>query len=87
MKANYLLPNKYKTLGWILFIAGIASGILLYANEYETDTLTINVFSIYSGETILGKNGAFFQIIKNSIVDELTTLAIIIGGLIVSFYQ
>ena len=84
MKSNYLLPNKYKTFGWILFLAGIVSGIIFYANEYETDALTINVLSIYT-EGIFSKNDGFFNIIDNSIVDELITLAIIIGGLLVGF--
>jgi hypothetical protein len=85
MKTNYLLPNKYKTIGWILFIAGLVSGILFYASEYESDDLTIKVLSIYSGDPIIGESKGFFQIIENSIVDELITLAIIIGGLIVGF--
>ncbi len=85
MKTSYLLPNKYKTIGWILFIAGIISGIIFYANEYETDKLTINVLSIHNGDSIFGATKSFFNIIRNSIVDELITLAIIIGGLLVGF--
>ncbi len=85
MKANYLLPNKYKTFGWILFILGIISGIFLYAYEYETDMLTTKVLSIYNDDSPFGKTKGFFKIIENSILDELIALAIIIGGLIVVF--
>ncbi|RLD30197.1 MAG: hypothetical protein DRI75_00545 [Bacteroidetes bacterium] len=85
MKTNYLLPNKYKTIGWILFIIGIVSGILFYASEYESEVLIVNVLSVYNGEPLFGESKSFFQIIENSIVDELITLAIIIGGLIVGF--
>jgi len=85
MKTNYLLPNKYKTLGWVLFIAGLISGIILYAGQYETDALTVKVLSIYNGESIFGANKGFFNIINNSIVDELISLAIITGGLLVGF--
>ena len=53
--------------------------------EYETDALTINVLSIYNGNSIFGSGGGFFKIIENSILDELISLAIIIGGLIVGF--
>lgn len=85
MKINYLLPNKYKTFGWILFIIGIISGILLYAFEYETDLLTTKVLAIYSNDTFFTKRDGFFKVIENSILDELIALAIIIGGLIVGF--
>ena len=84
MKTNYLLPNKYKSIGWILFIIGLIAGIFLYIAEYDTDVLTINVLSIYS-ESFIGKEKGFFQIVENSILDELISLAIIIGGLIVGF--
>ena len=85
MQTNYLLPNKYKTIGWILFIAGIVSGILFYASDYESDALTFNVLSIYHDAILSSKENGFFKIVENSIVDELITLAIIIGGLLVGF--
>lgn len=85
MKSNYLLPNKYKTFGWILFVLGLISGITLYFFEYETDLLTTKVLSIYNNDSIFGKTKGFFKIIENSILDELIALAIIIGGLIVVF--
>ncbi len=69
----------------MLFIVGIVSGILFYASEYESDALTVNVLSIYNGESFFGESKGFFKIIENSIVDELITLAIIIGGLLVGF--
>jgi hypothetical protein len=84
MKTNYLLPNKYKTVGWILFIIGLIGGIFIYISDYESDALTVNVLSIYN-ESFLGGEKAFFQIVENSILDELIALAIIAGGLLVGF--
>jgi hypothetical protein len=85
MKTNYLLPNKYKKIGWILFIIGIIIGVVLYLDEYDSDVLTIKVLSIYNDDAIFGKENGFFKIIENSIVDEIAVLAIIIGGLLVGF--
>lgn len=87
MKTNYLLPNKYKIFGWIIFILGLIAGIFIYASEYESDFLNVNVLSIYNDDAIFSssKSKGFFKIIENSIVDELAALAIIIGGLIVGF--
>ena len=86
MEINYLLPNKYKTLGWMLFIVGIIAGIIFIIKGYETNLLTTKVISVYDGLNISvdGKT-SLFNIQENSIVDELITIAIIIGGLIVGF--
>ncbi|AUP77978.1 hypothetical protein [Flavivirga eckloniae] len=86
MKTNYLLPNKYKILGWILLVLGLILGIYVYSIGYESKMLTINVLSIFSsGDFIFDDKQEFFKIIENSIVDELVALAIIFGGLIVGF--
>lgn len=86
MEINYLLPNKYKTLGWMLFIVGIIAGIIFIIKGYETNLLTTKVISVYDGLNISvdGKT-SLFNIQESSIVDELITIAIIIGGLIVGF--
>jgi hypothetical protein len=83
MKTHYLLPNKYKSLGWFLFITGLIGGILLYAFQYDGEFMVTKVFSIYS-DPFLGEPG-FFKVIKNGISDELVSLTIIIGGLLVGF--
>lgn len=85
MKTNYLLPHKYKTIGWILFVMGLISGIILFIGDYEIDILQVNVLSIFNEESLFGEKPGFFKIIKNSIVDELIALTIIIGGLLVGF--
>jgi len=84
MKTNYLIPNKYKLVGWILFILGLIGGIFIYLSDYESDALTIKVLAIYN-ESIFNSEKGFFQIIENSILDELIALMIIVGGLIVGF--
>ncbi len=83
MKTAYLLPKKYKTIGWILFIAGLISGMLSYVLNFNNEILVTNVFTIYS-DSFLG-DSSFFKIIENSILDELIALSIIVGGLIVGF--
>ena len=87
MKTNYLLPNKYKIFGWILFILGLIAGIFIYASEYESDFLDATVLSFYNDDAIFSsqKDKGFFKIIENNIIDELAALAIIIGGLLVGF--
>lgn len=85
MKTNYLLPNKYKIYGWILLIIGLILGIIAISSDYESEALTINVFSVFNDDAISSNDSGFFNVIKNSIIDELAALAIIFGGLIVGF--
>ena len=85
MKTNYLLPNKYKIYGWILLIIGLILGIFVISSDYESEALTTNVFSIFNDDAIFSNDSGFFNIIKNSIIDELAALAIIFGGLVVGF--
>lgn len=84
MKTSYLIPHKYKLIGWVLFILGIISGLIIFIGEYDYDILKINVLSIYGRDALFGTKG-FFKIIENSILDEIVALCIIVGGLLVGF--
>ena len=84
MKTSYLLPHKYKLIGWVLFIIGIISGLIIFIGQYEYDILKVNVLSLYGKDALFGERG-FFKIIENSILDEIIALCIIIGGLLVGF--
>ena len=84
MKTNFLLPNKFKKIGWVLFLIGIVTGVFMYSDLLDNDVLQVKVLSIYH-EGILSEKTSFFKIIKNGILDEIVALIIIVGGLIVGF--
>ena len=85
MKTNYLLPNKYKPLGWILFIGGIISGFIIAFSGYEYEPIKAKVLSIFN-EGFLGANEMeYFKIIETGISSEIASIAIIFGGLIIGF--
>lgn len=84
MKTNYLLPNKFKKLGWVLFILGILGGIFMYVTDFDsTEVLKMKVLSVYDDQ-IFGKP-SFFKIVENGIFDELVSICIIVGGFLVGF--
>ncbi len=87
MTTNYLLPHKYKKWGWILFIIGVISGILLriIEGDYNSNLSTIQTLALYNSDSIIDNFNGFFKIIENDLTDELITLAIIIGGLLIAF--
>ncbi|HNP33941.1 MAG TPA: hypothetical protein PKN96_11675 [Flavobacterium sp.] len=84
MKTSFLFPNKFKTLGWIVFIPAFASAVLIPLLNISTDNyLKIKVFAICNDELL--NHSSYFSIIENSIVDELLLFALIIGGILIGF--
>ncbi|MDD7887892.1 hypothetical protein [Flavivirga sp. 57AJ16] len=67
MQTNYLLPNKYKTWGWVLFISGITGGLFLQIGDFIPDVF------------------GFITDFGFDFLDEIISILIIIGGLLVGF--
>jgi len=85
MQTNYLLPNKYKILGWVLFIIGIISGFKIVFSDYEYEPIKAKVLSIFNEGFLGSTEMEYFKIIETGISSELASIAIIIGGLIIGF--
>tara|TARA_R110001583_G_C5480564_1_gene393752 strand:+ start:190 stop:660 length:471 start_codon:yes stop_codon:yes gene_type:complete len=84
METNYLLPNKYKKLGWVLFVLGILGGLFMYVTDFDANEyLKMKVLSIYDDQIF--KDPSFFKIVENGVFDELVSVFIIIGGFLVGF--
>lgn len=81
MKMNYLFPNSFKRVGWILLIPSMIVG-LIYMIKGEIDGLELPVFAIWS-EELFGKE-IFFQVVENSIVDELIAVGLLLGTVFVA---
>lgn len=84
MKTHFLFPNKFKKLGWILFVPSfIASLIISIANLNIDNYWVVKVFALT--ETGIMSSNNYFSVIKNSIVDEVLLYSLIIGGILVGF--
>ena len=84
MKTHFLFPNQFKNLGWLLFGPSVLGTLIIIVFNISTDDyLNINVFSIYQDS--IGEIPGFFKIIKNSVVDEILTIGIIVGVILVGF--
>lgn len=84
MKTQFLFPNKYKKIGWMIFIPSFIVGILLYSLSFDFDDhFKIKVLAIFQ-DGFLTKSG-FFKIIENGVLDEIILTLIIIGGILVGF--
>ena len=55
MKTHFLFPNKFKTIGWILFIPSLITFVVTSIFNIDIDKyLNIKVFAIYE-ETMVEK--------------------------------
>ena len=84
MKTHFLFPNKFKKIGWVLFVPAFIASIYLSVSDLNIDKYWItSVFSFTDGD-LFGKSN-YFSVIKNSIVDEVLLFSLIIGGLLIGF--
>ncbi len=84
MKTNFLFPNSWKIVGWLLFIPGIVLVLVgSFLNMSIDDILQTKVLAVYS-DPFLGTSG-WLKWIENGIADELLTVMVIGGGLLVGF--
>ncbi len=87
MKIQYLLPNKFKKIGWLIFIPVSLLGILwlIFEPLFESklDLLEFNVFALVSGGIL--NDTYVFQVIENNILDEFIGVLFIISSIFIAF--
>jgi len=83
MKTNYLFPNRFKKIGWFLFVPGVILGLLFLIFEPDIKFLNIKVLSI--AEKSIFSDADFFTITKNNVLDEIASILLIIGAIFIAF--
>ena len=83
MNKNYLLPARFKKLGWFLFIPSVILGFLTVLNDWEPSFLDIKVPALFIDEFI-GEN-KLAEIVTNNVLNEILGALVIVSGLIVAF--
>lgn len=83
MIINYLFPNKFKKIGWLILIPSAILGIVTLIFEYEPSFLDFKLPGIFVTE-ILGKT-KMFGMVTNNILNDIIGILIIISSLLVAF--
>lgn len=83
MKTKMLLPNKFKTPGWIMLIPTTLFGLYIIFSDFEFDFLDTRVFAFYSDE-ILGDSVTMGFVHKN-LTYTITGIIFIISAFFVAF--
>jgi hypothetical protein len=84
MRHILLLPNRYKKIGWTIFIPMLLLGILIFATDYEASWLHSKVFALFSGFP-LEENKASRWFIETNLTNTIVGVLFIIGALLVGF--
>ena len=84
MKKEFLFPNRFKKIGWVLFVPSLILGIyyIIYGSKYD-DKFTFSVFSLINDG--LFATNKYFGFVNNCIIDEMLLTLIIVGGVLVAF--
>lgn len=92
MKTLNLLPNRYKLIGWVLFIPSLLFGILLLTGMHTDTHNMIEIPVLYNSGLGFHKSGTGFftdtGFFKMANVDwrfNLAGMMIITGGLLIGF--
>ncbi len=84
METKYLLPNSFKLAGWIIFIIGIAFGVLFFIFPDEVFHIKVWMPALHY-DFPMDKNSGFLTMVHTAIIDEITGTLIILGALLVAF--
>ena len=76
MKTNYLFSNRYKKVGWFLFIPGLILGIVFLICQSDISFFNFKVFLI--AEQAIFSDTNFFSISENNVLDEISSILIIL---------
>ena len=55
MKTKYLLPSRYKRMGWFVFVPSVVLGLISYFCEWEPAFLDVQVWGFTGLEDTYGK--------------------------------
>jgi len=83
MKSRFLFPHHYKPIGWVIFVIGFILGIILMLNDYNYPEWEVSVFPLISENDFFSKPA--FEWSTNNIADEIASVFMIVGGILVSF--
>ncbi len=83
MTSKLLLPNKFKLIGWCLFIPSALLLLILSIKGGDTNWLNMKVFAIFSDE-IFGEY-KWFRLVKTDVTFTILGILLIVGAMMVGF--
>lgn len=88
MKTSYLLPHKFKIIGWILLVPATILGVFILFNDFEFSFLNIKVLSLFPSFDAtpgIAKTFNYSAIVENNFTNELAAILFITAAILVAF--
>ena len=84
MTKNYLFPSQFQKLGWILLVPfGLLFFYFCFTTSGSRFELKVPVFAILNAD--FGISSKWFVCTKNDIMDEITSIGLIVSLLLIAF--
>lgn len=83
MYNKILLSNRYKKIGWFLFIPSMLIGLIITIIDFQIDGLTLNTFALFYDKENMSPG--ILGIVNDNLTDEIVAILFLIGGLLVMF--
>lgn len=83
MYNKILLPNRYKKIGWLLFIPFMLIGLMITIFDFQIDGLTFNTFALFYDKENMSVG--VLGILNDNLTNEFAAIFFLIGGLLVMF--
>jgi hypothetical protein len=84
METRFLLPNKFKLIGWILLIPSSILGLFVIFEEFKFSFLEFRVFTISSGGFAPWEVSSAFNFEKENLTSTIVGILFLVGALMVT---
>jgi len=86
METRFLLPNKFKLIGWIILVISVILGLfhLFYLKGSELKFLDVKMFTVYS-QNFLSSSSVIFGLDKVNLTGTIIGILFIFGAVMVAF--
>lgn len=90
MNHKLLLPNRFKTIGWIILIPASIAGLVLITSGFEAEWLNMNMVTLFYDEVsilqddVVVKYGPF-ALVETNMTNTIVGVLFLIGALMVAF--
>jgi len=85
MKTHFLFPNSFKKIGWLLFVPSFILGSYLLLSGFDFEnSFVVNTYALVN-DRLFNQSNKYFSFIENGILDELITVLVVVGGILVGF--
>jgi len=85
MEKSYLLPHRFKKIGWFMLVLGLIMGVAMRFFGIDADYFGRIPFLGIVSENFLSSDKHFFEVVENGFLDEMVAVLIILGGILVGF--